>query len=213
MFTGLIETVGTVQALRRGSEGAVLELTADLPEASVAIGDSIAVNGACLTVTVKGGSRFCFDVSPETVDRTTMRHLKPGSTVNLERSLQMGGRLDGHLVTGHVDCVAQLASKKQRGNAVLLTFRLPAEQGRMLVEKGSVAVDGISLTVNEVGDDHFTVSIIPLTLSGTTLGRLDTGSEVNIETDIIGKYVARLLTPHRKGGGLTMETLMKNGFV
>ena len=124
----------------------------------------------------------------------------------------MGSRLDGHLVTGHVDCVARLESRSNRGNAVLLTFRLPSEQGRLQVEKGSVAVDGISLTINEAGDDRFSVSIIPLTLAKTTLGRLDVGGEVNIETDIIGKYVARLVSPHRGGGGLTMETLLKNGF-
>lgn len=213
MFTGLIETVGSVVALRRGGEGAVLELESDLPASEIAIGDSIAVNGACLTVTALAGNRFSFDVSPETVDRTAIGRLQPGSTVNLERALKMGSRLDGHLVTGHVDCAAHLESRSQRANAVLLTFRLPSEHGRMLVEKGSVAVDGISLTLNQVSDDRFTVSIIPLTLAKTTLGRLNVGGAVNIETDIIGKYVARLVAPHRKDGGLTMETLMQNGFV
>jgi riboflavin synthase len=212
MFTGLIECTGTVVALRKGGEGAVLELSAPLPDVEIAIGDSIAVNGACLTVTAKGGGRYSFDVSPETVDRTTMRNIKPGTQVNLERALLMGSRLDGHLVTGHVDCVARLESVSRRGNATILAFRLPAEHAGMLVEKGSVAIDGISLTVNQVEKDGFSVAIIPHTLSKTTLGGIGSGAEVNIETDIIGKYVARLVSPHHKPGGLTMETLMKNGF-
>jgi riboflavin synthase len=212
MFTGLIECTGKVVSLRKGGEGAVLELSAPLPDAEIAIGDSIAVNGACLTVTAKAGGRYSFDVSPETVDRTTMRNIKPGTPVNLERALLMGSRLDGHLVTGHVDCVARLESASRRGNATILVFRLPAEHAGMLVEKGSVAIDGISLTVNQVEKDGFSVAIIPHTLSKTTLGGIVNGAEVNIETDIIGKYVARLVSPHGKSGGLTMETLMKNGF-
>lgn len=212
MFTGLIETVGSVVALRRAAAGAVLELAAELPADAIAIGDSIAVNGACLTVTAKGGGRFCFDVSPETVERTAMRNLQPGSRVNLERAMQLGHRLDGHLVTGHVDCTARLENKSRRGNAVLLTFSLPVEHARMLVAKGSVAVDGISLTVNRVEDQSFDVSIIPLTLAKTTLASLERGGEVNIETDIIGKYVVRLLGPHRQERGLTMESLLRNGF-
>lgn len=213
MFTGLIEATGTLVSLRRGGDKAVLQVTAALPLQEIRIGDSIAVNGACLTVTAMQGQQFSFDVSPETVDRTTFTALAPGSLLNLERALCFGGRLDGHLVTGHIDCVARLASKVRHGNAVLLSFSLPEEHARMLVEKGSVAVDGISLTVNSVTDDSFTVSIIPHTLDKTTLHTLAPGAAVNIETDIIGKYLARLAAPHAKQGGLTMKTLLQNGFV
>jgi len=139
--------------------------------------------------------------------------LATGAPVNLERALRMGGRLDGHLVTGHVDCLARLDSSSRRGNATLLSFRLPSEYARLLVEKGSVAIDGISLTVNEVGTEHFSVAIIPHTLAKTTLAGLKVGDSVNIETDLIGKYVARLLAPHAGSSGLTMEKLLQNGFI
>lgn len=213
MFTGLIECTGTVVSLRRGGASAVLEVAAPLAAEEVVVGDSIAVNGVCLTVTRLGAGRFCFDVSPETVDRSTFSSLSPGAAVNLERALRLGGRLDGHLVTGHVDCIARLESSSQRGNATQLSFRLPADYARQLVEKGSVAIDGISLTVNEVGPESFAVTIIPHTLAKTTLAGLKLGGSVNIETDIIGKYVARLVAPHAERGGLTMEKLLQNGFI
>lgn len=213
MFTGLIECTGNVVSLRRGGVSAVLEISAPLPAEQVAIGDSIAVNGVCLTVTRIEAGRFSFDLSPETVERSTFSLVAPGAPVNLERALRMGSRLDGHLVTGHVDCIARLESSGRRGNATQLVFRLPAEHARLLVEKGSVAIDGISLTVNEVGDERFGVTIIPHTLAKTTLAGLSVGDRVNIETDIIGKYVARLVAPHAGRGGLTMEKLMQNGFV
>lgn len=214
MFTGLIECTGTVVALRRTGNQAVLQVTASLPTAEIQIGDSIAVNGACLTVIALQGSQFSFDVSPETVSRTSFATLQSGNRVNLERALRFGGRLDGHLVTGHIDCVGQLESRMQQGNAVILSFCVPREQARMLVEKGSVAIDGISLTVNAVTDNGFSVSIIPHTLEKTTLATVGPGAGVNIETDIIGKYVARLVAPHLGGSaGLTMEKLMQNGFV
>lgn len=214
MFTGLIECTGRVLALRRGADHGILEVAAPLPPGEVRIGDSVAVNGACLTVTVRQGDRFSFDLSPETIDRTAFAAMQPGSAVNLERALCLGGRLDGHLVTGHIDCVGRLERRISRGNAVLLEFTLPKEHARMLVEKGSVAVDGISLTVNSVTDSGFSVAVIPLTLASTTLAGQGVGAVVNIETDLIGKYVARLLGPRKDdGGGLTMETLLKNGFV
>lgn len=213
MFTGLIECTGSVAGLHRGAAGAVLEVLAPLPADQVRIGDSIAVNGVCLTVIRSGTGRFSFDVSPESVDRSTFSSLAPGAVVNLERALLMGSRLDGHLVTGHVDCVGRLDRSIRRGNASILSFNLPADYARMLVEKGSVAIDGISLTVNEVSAEQFSVAIIPHTLAKTTLGGLGVGAAVNIETDIIGKYVARLAAPHAAGGGLTMEKLMQNGFI
>lgn len=213
MFTGLIECTGRVVALRRGGERAVLEVSAPLPVSEIGLGDSIAVNGACLTVVAMQGDHFSFDVSPETVTRTAFVTLQPGSPVNLERALRLGGRLDGHLVTGHIDCVGRLESRTNQGNAVVLEFSLPREQARMLVEKGSVAIDGISLTVNGVTDSGFSVSIIPHTLEKTTLAAAGPGKQVNIETDVIGKYVARLVGPHAGTGGLTMEKLMQNGFI
>jgi len=213
MFTGLIECTGHVVSLRRGGDRAVLEVAAPLPASEIRIGDSIAVNGACLTVIAMQGDRFSFDVSPETVTRTTFSASQTGSSVNLERALRLGGRLDGHLVTGHIDCVGRLESRVNQGNAVVLGFSLPRDQARMLVEKGSVALDGISLTVNTVTDSGFTVSIIPHTLEKTTLAGVGPGKEVNIETDIIGKYVARLVGPHAGSAGLTMEKLLQNGFI
>jgi riboflavin synthase len=212
MFTGLIECTGSVVSLRRSGDRAVLEVSAPLVTGEIKIGDSIAVNGACLTVVALQGGRFSFDVSPETVDRTAFALLQPGNQVNLERALQFGGRLDGHLVTGHIDCVGRLESRTNQGNAVVLHFSMPQGQARLLVEKGSVAVDGISLTVNGVTEAGFSVSIIPHTLGKTTLASVGPGKEVNIETDIIGKYVARMVAPH-VGGGLTMEKLMQNGFI
>jgi riboflavin synthase len=212
MFTGLIECTGRVAALRRSGDRAVLEVSAPLPANEISIGDSIAVNGACLTVITIQGDRFSFDVSPETVARTSFVSVQPGSPVNLERALTFGGRLDGHLVTGHIDCVGRIENRVQQGNAVILGFSLPREQARMLVEKGSVAVDGISLTVNAVSDSGFSVSIIPHTLEKTSLAGIGPGKMVNVETDIIGKYVARLTAPFNDSG-LTMEKLLQNGFI
>jgi len=212
MFTGLIECTGRVAVLRRSGDRAVLEVSAPLPASEVRIGDSIAVNGACLTVISIQGDRFSFDVSPETVARTSFADVQSGSPVNLERALRFGGRLDGHLVTGHIDCVGRLENRVQQGNAVILGFSLPREQARMLVEKGSVAVDGISLTVNTVSDSGFSVSIIPHTLEKTSLAGIGPGKMVNVETDIIGKYVARLTSPFNSSG-LTMEKLLQNGFI
>lgn len=213
MFTGLIECTGSMISLRKTGERAVLVVAAPLPAREVSIGDSVAVNGACLTITAIQGTHFSFDVSPETVTRTAFAMLQPASQVNLERALQFGGRLDGHLVTGHIDCIGRLESRMQQGNAVILGFSVPREQSRFLVEKGSVAVDGISLTVNSVTDGGFSVSIIPHTLDRTNLVAVVPGRVVNIETDIIGKYVARLTAPHAGGGSLTMEKLMQNGFI
>lgn len=214
MFTGLIEAVGTLIALRRSGRQEVLELKApDLPASEIRTGDSLAVNGACLTVIAIQGDQYSFDVSPETVSKTVFSTLGPGSSVNLERALQLGSRLDGHLVTGHVDCVGRVKSLSQSGNAIMLELSIPAEHAALLVEKGSVAIDGISLTVNSVTADGFTVAVIPHTVKKTNLATVKPGRDVNIETDMIGKYVAKLLNPHNFSQGLTIEKLMQNGFV
>jgi riboflavin synthase len=213
MFTGLIEDTGRITAFDRRGAAAVLTLTTSLPVSEIAIGDSVAVNGACLTVTAKTGTTVTFDVSPETIAGTTIRGLRSGSSVNLERALLLGERMGGHIVTGHIDCIGQLARSSETDRNRVLEFTLPAENARYLVAKGSVAINGISLTVNSVTANGFSVNIIPLTQVATTLSGLKTGEEVNIETDIIGKYVERLTTTWKQGGRVSIKTLAENGFL
>lgn len=213
MFTGLIETTGRVDVLNLRGEAGVLTVESKLPEAEVAIGDSIAVNGACLTVIEKGNRTLTFDVSPETLSCTTVGKLRSGNRVNLERALKLGDRLGGHIVSGHIDCCGRLSRNELRSGNHLLQFSLPSEYTRYLIEKGSVAIDGISLTVNTVSQDGFSVNIIPHTFVSTTLEQLRTGDAVNIETDIVGKYVERLTAPWKAGGGLSIKTLAENGFL
>lgn len=213
MFTGLIEDTGRITAIDRRGEAAVLTLTTALPVSEIVIGDSVAVNGACLSVTAKTGTTLTFDVSPETIASTTIRWLRSGSSVNLERALRLGERMGGHIVTGHIDCIGRLSRTSETSGNRVLEFTLPAENARYLITKGSVAINGISLTVNSVTANGFSVSIIPLTQVATTLSGLKAGDEVNIETDIIGKYVERLTAPWKQGGGLSIETLAKNGFL
>ena len=211
MFTGLIEDVGTVRSLdRSGTAGRLVVMTA-LPLETVAIGDSVAVNGACLTVVTKGGGALAFDVSPETLSRTALGGLSPGSRVNLERALRVGDRLGGHLVTGHIDCVATVAERREVSGNILISFRIPREVARYFVAKGSVAVDGISLTVNTVSDDSFSVNIIPHTQTLTVIGEYRGGTAVNIEVDMLARYLERLLQTDAPGG-LDLATLRKHGY-
>jgi riboflavin synthase len=216
MFTGLIEDLGTVRELRKSAESVRLKVATVIPMNEIELGESIAVNGICLTVVSFGDGQFSADVSPETVSRSTLASLVSGSRVNLERALRLGARLGGHLVSGHVDAVGTVVALVRDGNAYRFTFQIPAEVNRYVVEKGSVAIDGISLTVNNVTEDTFSVAIIPHTLAETTLKDRQVGSSVNIETDIIGKYVERLLG--RSGEGETrsavdLEFLAKHGFL
>lgn len=213
MFTGLIEDTGRVAAFERHGKAGLLRVATGLPLSEIAIGDSVSVNGACLTVTHKGEGSLTFDVSPETLAGTTIGGLASGSGVNLERAMRLGDRLGGHIVTGHVDCIASLARMRETSGNLVLEFTLPQENARYLVTKGSVAINGISLTVNMVTSNGFSVNIIPLTRTSTTLASLKVGERVNIETDIIGKYVERLIQPWKKGNGLTMKTLAENGFL
>jgi riboflavin synthase len=189
MFTGLIEDVGTIGGLRLQQKSAVLTVKTKLPVRSMARGASVAVNGACLTVVKKGLRSFTVDVSPETLQRTSLETLTVGSTVNLERPMRLADRLGGHLVTGHVDGVGAVAAIERQGEFTIITFEVPAPLGALLVPKGSVAVDGISLTVNVCRKQRFSVAIIPFTLRHTNLRARRVGDKVNIETDLIGKYV------------------------
>jgi len=213
MFTGLIEDTGRVASFQRRSEAGVLVVETNLPTEEIAIGDSVAVNGACLTVTARSGRTLTFDISPESISRTLIGKFSSGSRVNLERALKLGDRLGGHIVSGHVDCAGQLTRSENSSGNFQLQFALPSEYARYLVEKGSITVDGISLTVNSVTQDRFSVNIIPHTFSSTTLADLRTGDQVNIETDIIGKYIERLTSPWKSAGGLSMKTLAENGFI
>lgn len=214
MFTGLIEDLGTLVELRRNGEAARITLATALPMTELRLGESIAVNGACLTVTAFGDGRFTADVSPETLAKTTLSLLNRGARVNLERALRLSDRLGGHLVTGHIDGQAAVVERSRQGNAWRFGFRCAPELLRLLVAKGSVAIDGISLTVNEVGNELFQVMVIPHTLEQTTLADRQLGDRVNVETDLIGKYVARLLgAGNGQPGGVTLELLAKSGFL
>lgn len=215
MFTGLIEDIGVVVSLSRNNTAGRLTITTALKCHEIVIGDSIAINGVCLTVTENNSqSQLSFDVSPETLSCTNLGALCSGSKVNLEQALKMGNRLGGHIVSGHIDCTARLANReKLSGGNTVLTFVLPAEKTRYLIPKGSVAIDGISLTVNSVTSTGFSINIIPHTGTATTITALSVGDMVNIETDIIGKYVERLTAPWKSSGGLSMQTLAENGFI
>lgn len=214
MFTGLIEDLGTLRQWRRESNKVQLTVATRIPMAELVLGESIAVNGICLTVVAFGGGTFTADVSPESLACTTLGELGPGDPVNLERALRLGDRLGGHLVSGHVDGVAVLLEKSQDGNAVRLRFRMAAELNRLVVEKGSITIDGISLTVNQVSEETFSLAIIPQTLAATNLHHRQPGSRVNIETDIIGKYVARLLGQRGDAkSSIDLDFLAKHGFL
>jgi riboflavin synthase len=197
MFTGIVEERGEVVAVGRHAGAATVTVRGPLVTADASHGDSIAVNGVCLTVTATAGATFTADVMAETLRRTALGALAPGSPVNLERPLRLGGRLGGHLVQGHVDAVATIVSRSPAEHWDVVRIAIPAGLARYIVEKGSVAVDGVSLTVSGVGGDGeppwFEVSLIPATLAGTTLGTAQPGGSVNLEVDVIGKYVERLL--------------------
>jgi riboflavin synthase len=197
VFTGIIEALGKVAAVERLAEAATLTIDAPLAARDVRPGSSVSVNGVCLTVTGSERGQFGADVMGETLARTTLGGLLPGRHVNLERPVPAGGRLDGHIVQGHVDGTGVLTGRKPAGNWLVLAIGVPAGLLRYIAHKGSVAVDGVSLTVSGLNDDGFEVSLIPETLARTTLGAIEPGDRVNIEVDVLAKYVERLLGAQR----------------
>lgn len=214
MFTGLIEETGTVCEVCRNGDASFIRIAAEKVLEGTKVGDSIAVNGVCLTVTDHDGKIFRADVMNETLSRSSLGTLKQGSKVDLERAMSAEGRFGGHIVSGHIDGTGTVSSIKQDGIAVRYTISADDKLLRYIVEKGSVTLDGISLTVASVTDSDFTVSVIPHTAEQTILPYKKVGDIINIETDIIGKYVEKLLRPAEpKKSGVTMEQLMKNGFI
>ncbi|MBI9001424.1 riboflavin synthase [Corynebacterium sp. CCM 9185] len=193
MFTGIIEELGHIAGIT--PDGDVIRLSVRCTDVvnDAAEGDSIAVNGVCLTVAQLNGNGFSADVMPETLRRSSLGSLEPGDTVNLERALAVTGRLGGHIVQGHVDATGELLSRTPGERWEVVRISLPAQIARYVVEKGSIAVDGTSLTVSAVGEDYFEVSLIPTTLDGTILGRLTPGAIVNLEVDVLAKYVEKLI--------------------
>ena len=220
MFTGIIEGFGTIREIRSEGQGKRMTVDADFFLEQTRIGDSICVSGACLTVVMIDVKRFRVDVSPETLTKTTFGNAKIGDRVNLERALRLSDRIDGHLVSGHIDGIGTITLKQNIGNAIIVSFKVPEVISHYMIQKGSVAVDGISLTINNCGHDSFDVSIIPHTAKLTTIGFKKAGDLVNIETDMIGKYVERFVGGKRHdekkkgtGNSLDMDFLAKSGFV
>ncbi len=193
MFSGIVEEMGAVSILNRGLAGTRLTIIASTILSDLVIGASVSVNGACLTAIAKTDQDFSVDVSPETLQVTTLGSLASGSPVNLERAMKLNDRIGGHMVSGHVDGIGAIRSRHQDGNALVLELGAPKDILRLCVTKGSITVDGISLTINEVTDRSCVVSIIPHTAKATTLGLKQVGDRVNLESDLIGKYVERLL--------------------
>ncbi|MBW5409358.1 riboflavin synthase [Brachyspira hampsonii] len=217
MFTGIVEEIGIIKSV----QSKVITIEASKIFDDLHLGDSVAVNGTCLTVSSFDNKIFNADVTQETLNRTNLGSLKNGSRVNLERAMTLSGRFGGHIVSGHIDGVGSIKSMKKDDNAIILTIEVPRQLMKYIVEKGSVAVDGISLTVASLTDNTFSIAVIPHTLKETVLYYKKEGDKVNIENDVIGKYVERLLTfkeddkensNDSKKSNITMEFLLKNGF-
>lgn len=216
MFTGIVEEKGTIQQMNRSGDAIVMNIRANKILEDVNLGDSIAVNGVCLTVTQFDERSFSVDVMPETVRGTSLKELTIGSEVNLERAMSASGRFGGHFVSGHVDGVGTIRSKRREHNAVYYEIEIPQHLRKYMIMKGSVAVDGTSLTIFGLTDDSFTISIIPHTLSETVIGNKGVGDIVNVECDMLAKYIEELLVQREKtestSNGLTEDFLRKNGF-
>ncbi len=217
MFTGIIQAVGKIAAIEsRGGDARLRIQSGKLDMAGVRLGDSIAVSGVCLTAVEHSASEFSADVSGETLSRTTLGHLRAGDPVNLEKALTLATPLGGHLVSGHVDGVGTVASRREDGRSVRFGFRVPETLAKYIAEKGSICVDGVSLTVNAVQGAEFEVNLVPHTLQETTLHRLQAGTEVNLEVDILARYLERLMLGERaaeSGSAITREFLARHGFI
>ena len=214
MFSGIVEVLGDVRSMASGDSGARISIEAGALVEGVKLGDSIAINGACMTVVAFGNSIFEADISPESLRMTNLGDLKAGEKVNLEKALVLGDRLGGHMVTGHIDGMGKIRERKADGDSIWLTVEAPPDVMRYLVFKGSIAVDGISLTVATCDEDSFSIAIIPHTSEHTTLTAKRDGAVVNLEADLIGKYVEKLLLPHAqaRAGGVSMDKLKEHGY-
>jgi len=216
MFTGLIQDIGKIQSIERKGGGVSLAIVTQLDPEAVKIGDSISVDGVCLTVVRVSGRTFTVEVSPETLKRTTLVNATTGQPVNLEMALKLSDPLGGHLVAGHVDGTGEIEEISTEGNSLRYRFRIPLEIGRYLIEKGSVAVDGISLTVAECHDQEFSISVIPHTAERTTLGKKKAGDKVNLENDLIAKYVEKFVrqagAPIQQSTRINAAFLAEHGF-
>jgi len=212
VFTGIVEEIGTLRSLRIGEKSAVLDMSAALVTVGAAIGDSILTDGVCLTITALRPGGFTADVMPETVRRTTLADRRPGERLNLERALTLQSRLGGHLVSGHIDGVGTVVRVTPEDNALVVELEAPPAVSEVSVAQGSVAVDGVSLTIVAVDGGRVRVSLIPHTAAATTLGRLAPGVRVNLEADLIAKYVHAFVAGRKPGAGLTWEKLAEAGF-
>lgn len=223
MFTGIIEGSGIIKKIDSKSEGAVLTIETDISLDGTKIGDSIAVNGACLTAVSLQKSLFKVDMAPETIQKTTFKKASAGTKVNIERALRFSDRLDGHLVSGHIDGTGMIASKIKKSNAWIITIKVPKHLADQMIEKGSIAIDGISLTINRCSDKDFEISVIPHTAKMTTIEKKNVGDEVNVETDMLGKYVENFLnkslgtnhtdTAKNSKKDISLGLLAKKGFL
>lgn len=219
MFTGIVEEIGIIKAIQKGKRSSTLQVKAEKVLSDVKIGDSIAVNGVCLTVTTFGGGIFSADVMPETMDKSNLGLLAVGSKVNLERALRLGDRLGGHMVSGHIDGVGSIVNKETDDNAIWISIECSKPLLKYIINKGSIGIDGVSLTVAYVDDKKFKVSIIPHTQDETTLCSKKLGTKVNLENDITAKYIEKFINhqeeedTNTKKSNLSMDMLRENGFL
>jgi len=211
MFTGLIETVGKIEELKSRGNYIVISISSSIPPDQFVIGESISCGGACLTVTSKGAGRFVVEASQETIEKTTLKKLRVGDRLNLERALQVGSRLGGHFVSGHIDCTGLVDYLKPIGDSLELAVKYDTAFDPYVIDKGSIAIDGVSLTVNRTRSGWFSVNLIPHTARETTLEKLKSGSPVNLEFDLIGKYIVKMNKAASKGG-LTVDTILESGW-
>jgi riboflavin synthase len=212
MFTGIIAAIGKVESVQpSGGDLRLRVATGKLDLSDVVLGDSIAVNGVCLTVVEMGSDSVSFDVSRESLDRTSLGQVKPGSPVNLEKAMAVGDRLGGHIVSGHVDGLGEILETTPSARSVRFRIEVPASLERYIAEKGSICIDGVSLTVNQVGKQWFEVNIIPHTMQETIISEYKTGTRVNLEVDLIARYLERLLPGQETG--ISHETLAKHGYI